>query len=233
MVGAVNAFMNSYHHRLMELKEACVNFEQIMMFQLLEEMYKTLPGDPMMPNTAENEIYRFMYTNALAHDVAENSHLGIADMLYNSLKGAVRGTDSGTKASVALESKENLMGRIMKAVDEASREYGVSKRLILAVIKAESDFNPDAVSDKGAVGLMQLMPSTAMKLGVRDLTDVYENIMGGVKYLSYLLSRFGDEKKAIAAYNAGPVNVERYGGVPPYRETKEYVERVLAYAKDF
>ncbi len=118
---------------------------------------------------------------------------------------------------------------IKKAVDMASSKYHVPKKLIYSIIKAESDFNPSAISSVGAIGLMQLMPATALELGVKNVWDIEENIMGGTKYIASLLKRFKSERLAIAAYNAGPGNVAKYRGVPPFRETKHYVDKVLAY----
>jgi hypothetical protein len=112
-------------------------------------------------------------------------------------------------------------------ITEHSRRVGVSADLVRAVIQAESAFNPRAVSSKGAMGLMQLMPATAVELGVRHPFDAEENIRGGVVYLKRLLDRY-DQKVdlALAAYNAGIGNVDRYDAVPPFRETRAYVKRI-------
>ncbi|MDX1801088.1 MAG: lytic transglycosylase domain-containing protein [Marinobacter sp.] len=112
-------------------------------------------------------------------------------------------------------------------IKTAATEFDVDPALVRAVIHAESDFNPRALSPKGAQGLMQLMPATARELGVRDAGVAADNIRGGVKYLAGLLQRFdGNVKLATAAYNAGPGAVDRFGGVPPYPETEAYVKRV-------
>jgi hypothetical protein len=113
---------------------------------------------------------------------------------------------------------------------EASARYGVPVNLLKAVAKAESGFRPDAVSPCGAEGIMQLMPATARGLGVTDSFDPEQNIMGGAQYLRDALSRFdGNVEYALAAYNAGPNAVVKYGGVPPYNETQNYVKTVLGY----
>lgn len=106
-------------------------------------------------------------------------------------------------------------------------KYGIETKWVLRIIEAESGGNPNAVSPKGAIGLMQLMPATARALGVQNPFDPVQNIEGGVRYLRHLLDRFGDLRLALAAYNAGPGNVERYGGVPPFPETLRYLRRIL------
>lgn len=112
-------------------------------------------------------------------------------------------------------------------VKRIAQKYQLDPALIRAVIHAESAFNAKAVSNKGAQGLMQLMPGTASDLGVQNAFDINQNIEGGVKYLAHLLDQFdGDIKLATAAYNAGPNAVRKYNGIPPYAETKVYVERV-------
>lgn len=112
-------------------------------------------------------------------------------------------------------------------IADAAEQSGLSPALVRAVIASESGFDPRAVSSKGARGLMQLMPETARELGVRDVWDPRDNIRGGTTYLSHLVAKYEDLELALAAYNAGPGAVDRYGGVPPFSETREYVSRVL------
>jgi soluble lytic murein transglycosylase-like protein len=116
--------------------------------------------------------------------------------------------------------------RIAQTVEEAARQHQLDPLLVHSVIQAESGYNPFAVSPKGAQGLMQLMPSTARRFGVRNSFNSAENIEGGVRYLRYLLDLFRDEKLAVAAYNAGEEAVIRHQGIPPYAETRNYVRTV-------
>lgn len=116
-------------------------------------------------------------------------------------------------------------------ISAASREFGVDESVIRAIMHAESSYNPMALSHAGAQGLMQLMPATARRFGVADSFNAGQNIRGGVQYLAWLLKRFnGDLRLAAAGYNAGEGAVDRHGGIPPYRETQRYVERVAVLA---
>ncbi len=119
-------------------------------------------------------------------------------------------------------------------INACALEYGVDKALVKAVIHAESGYNPNAVSSKGAQGLMQLMPKTAQGLKVTNSFDPTENIRGGVRYLRFLLDTFkGDVALAVAAYNAGLSRVAQYGGIPPFEETRNYVSKVLSYQQSY
>ncbi len=120
-------------------------------------------------------------------------------------------------------------GDVVRLAEEAARRHGLDPALVLAVVAVESGFRPEAVSSKGAQGLMQLMPRTAESLGVSDAFDPEQNLDAGVRHLEALLKLYGgDLTRALAAYNAGQGAVARHGGVPPYRETRAYVRRVLA-----
>jgi soluble lytic murein transglycosylase len=121
-----------------------------------------------------------------------------------------------------------------QAVSRAAQQHHIQPALILAVMKAESSFNPTVISKAGAVGLMQLIPETAIRHGVRNLYDANDNITGGAKHLRYLLDRFhGNIRLALAAYNAGERKVDRYGQIPPYKETQDYVKKVLVYYRSY
>lgn len=128
------------------------------------------------------------------------------------------------------QSKRISNPRLNSIISNASNIYQVDSRLVKAVIKAESDFDYKAVSGKGALGLMQLMPHTATEFKVFDPLDPQQNIWGGVRYLKQLLARFdGNIHLALAAYNAGPEQVDKHNGVPPFEETQTFVDRVLEY----
>lgn len=114
--------------------------------------------------------------------------------------------------------------------NEAADKYGVDVKFLKAIAKCESDFSATCTSSSGAMGIMQLMPATAASLGVTNAYDPYQNIMGGAKYISEKLAQYnGDKSLALAAYNAGSGNVAKYGGIPPFKETQNYVTKVLAY----
>ncbi len=121
-----------------------------------------------------------------------------------------------------------------EAVARYSREYRLPPALLMAVMKAESGFNPTVISKAGAVGLMQLIPETAIRHGVRNLYDTKDNIAGGAKHLRYLLDRFGGNVRlALAAYNAGERKVDRYRQIPPFKETKTYVRKVMTFYRHY
>ena len=147
------------------------------------------------------------------------------NILAETAKGGSTGEVNSIRSGAALPKRALQYEAIF---DEASRTYGVSKSLLLAVAKQESNFDPNSVSHAGAQGIMQLMPGTAKTLGVKNAFDPYENIMGGAKLLRDNIRAFGSVPLALAAYNAGPGAVKKYGGVPPYKETQDYVKKIMA-----
>ena len=145
--------------------------------------------------------------------------------------GGNEGTTYAVHGATAIRTTRpapGVAGRFDELIEQYASAHGVSPALVRAVIQAESNFNPRAVSNKGAMGLMQLMPATARELGVSDPFQPADNIRGGVTYLARLLMRYDHNVElALAAYNAGPGNVERYGNaVPPFRETRDYVKKI-------
>lgn len=154
---------------------------------------------------------------------------------FLSLTTAVNALQKGTvKAANGVENSiSNVVNptkqQILDIISKVSKKYGVDEKLVQAVVRQESGFNFKARSHCGAMGLMQLMPATAKGLGVKDAYNPVQNVEGGVKHLKGLLARYnGNLVLALAAYNAGGGNVDKYGGVPPFKETQNYVKNILA-----
>lgn len=152
----------------------------------------------------------------------------------NSTTSAIRQNPSASECFSDILSEKSSISEYMDSIfQKASAQYDVPANLLKAVAKAESNFNPKAVSGSGAAGVMQLMPKTAEYLGVKDIFDAEQNIMGGAKYLSELIKKYdGNTALALAAYNAGSGNVAKYGGIPPFNETKNYISKVMSYTKE-
>lgn len=244
-----------------KVQKAAQDFEAVFLRQMISSMRKA--GEALGDgSTGEAEKMSMdMAWDGLATQMAASGGIGLAKMLEPWLAGddaslrglesilppelpaqglplALQGTTGSGRGAQATNAYAKSQGKLDASAldslaDRASAATGVDSSLIRAVIQAESAGNARALSPKGAVGLMQLMPGTAKELGV-DPSDPVQNVMGGAKYLASLLKRFdGDQKLALAGYNAGPGAVERHKGIPPYKETRNYVDTVLAHAKRF
>jgi len=219
---------------LQKLKKLSRDFEAIFIDMMLKTM--KIGEDSTLGNSAENSIYQSMYQEALANQIANTESFGLAKLIFESLKKDLEHIKAPTiQKPIQLHQnnyipfKLNLPKDILDVVKKASALYQVPEKLILSVIKAESNFNPQALSPKGAMGLMQLMPQTAQSLGVTNPFDPVQNIMAGTKLLSSLIQKLQSVPLALAAYNAGIGNIKKYNGIPPFQETKAYIQKVISY----
>lgn len=178
-------------------------------------------------STNTNTLFQEILATALQETMNnsnENSSLSLNNIKsYLPMNMSTVSQSSSVTARNTLSEPKNIDSIIQKAVDQ----YDLPSELIKSVIQQESNFNPDAVSGSGASGLMQLMPSTARSLGVTNVFDPEQNVLAGSRYLKNMLDRYnGNIELALAAYNAGPGNVDRYGGIPPFKETQKYVQNI-------
>nr|CRH07289.1 Putative GH23 : lytic transglycosylase [Candidatus Magnetococcus massalia] len=175
---------------------------------------------------AQAEIYSFVDSNGVIHLTDRPQ-----DPRYNRY-ARIEQDGRRVRPKLSYRRSTTLYNGTIK---QAARRYGLEPALVRAVIRVESDFDPNTVSHKGAVGLMQLMPGTARMYGVKDSTDPTANIYAGSKHLRYLLKKFrNDLTLSLAAYNAGEGTVARYGNrIPPYRETRNYVTKVLRFYRQY
>lgn len=174
---------------------------------------------------------------------AENAGTVSSDTVKQILSVQVQNSDASTASAAASTSETAATSQSTSSTnqisapedlnayfEEAAQKYNVDVNLLKAIAKQESNFNPSAKSSAGAMGVMQLMPSTAKSLGITDAYNAHDNIMGGAQVITQNLKKYnGDVSLALAAYNAGSGNVDKYGGIPPFKETQNYVKKVLSY----
>ncbi len=180
---------------------------------LLNEVLSTVsqPNPALTPNAGLGALATIMNSNLMSSP----------SISYNPVPTSYRPTN-GT-----VNMDQN--GDYNDIIKEAANKYQVPEKLIRSVIQQESGYNPNAISSAGASGLMQLMPKTASSLGVNNIMDPYDNIMGGTKYLKSMMTKYnGNIELTLASYNAGPGNVDKYNGIPPFKETQNYVKKVMA-----
>ncbi|HSQ74160.1 MAG TPA: transglycosylase SLT domain-containing protein [Bacteroidota bacterium] len=197
-----------------------------------EMLYKRITGEDMPQTEAVSDGGAVRAVTASAARPG-----GSARITENSLSAPAssRTGAPGILAQPALpDTVRQRVESLSPIISDAAREHGVDAQLLKAMIATESAGRVTAQSSRNAKGLMQLIDSTAAAMGVRDVWDPRQNVRGGAKYLSQMLERFqGNVEHALASYNAGPGAVDKYQGVPPYKETQEYVDRVLQYLQDF
>ncbi|MEZ4311474.1 MAG: lytic transglycosylase domain-containing protein [Polyangiaceae bacterium] len=183
----------------------------------------------LLPGLAAADIYSFTDADGVVHFTNKPGSDGRYKMY---LKSKDKKGKKGPQVAAVMPGDRSVdrFTRYDQWIHQAATLYQIPEELVRAVIKAESDYDPRVVSPVGATGLMQLMPETALRMQVRDIQDPRENIFGGVRFLRVLANDLnGDLTLTIAAYNAGEGAVLKYGGVPPYEETQNYVTRVLHY----
>lgn len=245
-------------HTPENIRRIAQEFESLFTSTMLKAMRQTVGENPLIPSGFGEQVYTDMLDQKYSEMISSHGSLGLADMVVKQLEQLGEGGNSSLQELKNLKNDSwrsdsrflpqgvspngsqgtgNIKDKVQKwddLINQASKEHGVDKNLISAVIAQESAGNPYAVSKAGAKGLMQLMDSTALDMGVTSSFSPQANINGGVKYLRQLLQKHnGDERLALAAYNAGPAAVEKYSGVPPYIETQNYVDSVMQLKKAF
>jgi soluble lytic murein transglycosylase-like protein len=237
-----------------KIASASKQFESVLTAMMLKSMNKTNGGLFGDEDGYGNDMFDTVFEQEIAQKMSATKSLGVAEILYRKITGEEMPDDlkfklsskinpiriqnnqvpaDATKVKPSSTSLERI-DKYDKHIEEASKTFGVDKGIIKSIILAESAGNHKAVSNAKAKGLMQLMDSTATEMGVKNVFNPRENIFGGTKYFAQMLRQYGgDLKLALAAYNAGPQNVEKYKGVPPFAETKTYINKVLSYLEHF
>ncbi len=237
------------------LQKAVKDFEALFIGYMLKSMRSSIPESDLFENNFGGDILEGVFDLEFAQHLSQNSNFGLGAMMYRQLTGEdlpkevkklprtmplssmvkKNPVGYGVKTGSSARSASTLSQRLMqydKYIAEAAQKYNVDSNLIKAVIVAESAAQPEAISPKHAKGLMQLIDSTAAEMGVQNVWDPRENILGGTRYLKQMLDRFnGDVVLALASYNAGPGAVDRHKGVPPFQETRDYIQRIQQYHK--
>lgn len=232
-----------------KIAKAANEFESLLTSMMLKSMNKTT-GGMLGEEGYGNDMFDTIFEQQIASQISRSKSMGIAEAIYKKVTGEELprlfntskadpveikriDTDNSSKVQPSSEALKRL-NSFDKLIEDASKEFGLDKNLIKSVILTESAANPKAVSSAKAKGLMQLIDSTASDMGVRNVFDPKQNIYGGSKYLTKMLRQYnGDLKLALAAYNAGPQNVAKFKGIPPFDETKNYIEKVFGYLNHF
>ncbi len=231
-----------------KLRKACQDFEAMFMNYMLKVMRECGTEDNAGISLGTNNPFQSMFDWELARSISLRSPLGIAEALLREVGSGAE--DSSKELNTHLDFDAVRLNRIQPAMRHAINRYSrhsasaeidaiilraaerfdINPDLVRAVVHCESGGDTNAVSSKGAKGLMQLMDATADELGVNDPFDPEQNIFGGASYLRQMLDRYqGNSTLALAAYNAGPAAVDKNNGVPPYKETKDYIRRVMEH----
>ncbi len=239
-----------------KLQKASKDFESLLTSMMIKSMTKSTNG-LFGEESYGGDVFNTIFEGEISSYISDSKSLGVADVIYKKLTGENIGTQPSVKSigerlheikPEAKRDKTKIDETIIKEglrpssqslkrlkqfepiVEAAAQKFNIDKNLIKSVILTESAANEKAVSSAKAKGLMQLMDSTASDMGVKDVFDPKENIFGGAKYLAKMVRKYnGDTKLALAAYNAGPGNVQKHNGVPPFKETQNYIARVFSY----
>ena len=234
-----------------KLAKAAKQFESLLTSMMLKSMTSSTEG-MFGKDSYGGDYFSMIFNNQLANYMSDSKSMGIAGILYKKITGedlnsfpsapALNSSpkfsqpqipsSSGKSAVVPSSASMNRLEKYDDIISGASQKFGVDPNIIKSVILTESAANEKAMSGAKAKGLMQLIDSTAHDMGVTNVWDPEQNILGGTKYLAEMLRKYnGNLRLALASYNAGPDNVDKYNGIPPFEETQNYVTRVFGYLK--